>query len=342
MDRRAAISFTALSIALALQACGRAQEQEAPADTTPIVGALEIPISRNHQAPEPTGAARIEISPRELRLDGRPVLTLESGGRVPAAEASGDHVLPKLRDALAAGTPRTRAALWVNATVPYLTLARVLKTLEASNVREVNFAVRRGTTGTETGWMKLTRWRIAPAGSDPVAFTSPARPWSDFVDHWREMYSACRESTAYIDCDGTPLNIAQGGELQVQLWARGQGMKVTFVQTNAPPEEDAPPRPRGPALIEGVRAPPPPRQEEEVDRGPIIREGAFNFRHQDSVAENSALSNTVRPVCGSQVCQAVFEADATTPSMRVLSMLGAFYANGFTEPELAFRLPVER
>jgi biopolymer transport protein ExbD len=331
-----------LSIALALTACGQAQEEEAPVDTTPIVGALEIAIARNNQAPAPTGAALIEISPSELRLDHRQVVALESGGRVPDAQVA-ENVITPLRAGLTTGAARPRAAIWVNASVPYLTLLRVLNTLHASNMREVSFAVRRGTTtGGDTGWMRIARWHVVPAGDAPVTFASPARPWSDFVDHWREMYASCRESTVYIDCDGTPRNIAQGGELQVNLWARGQAMKVTFMQVNAGAEAaegEAPAANTGPALIEGVRAAPPPA---EVDLGPIVTEGAFNFRHQDLVLPESAFSNTVQPVCGTESCQVVIDADATTPSMRVLTMLGAFYANGFTEPEIAFRIPEVR
>lgn len=336
MHRRALqlalLSCAAAAIALA---CGQAEEESAPVDTTPIVGALEIPISRNHDATQPGNAAKIEISPSELRVDSRPVVPLDHG-RVADAEVA-DSVITKLRQQLQ--TPsRPGAVLWVNANVPYVTLAQVMSTLHAASVREASFAVRRGTAGPETGFMRLTRWRVVPAGSEPVQFESPPRPWSAFVDHWREMYTSCRAGQ-YIDCDGTPRNIAQGGNLQVVLWARGQGMKVTFLQVDAPAEGEAPPEPRGPALIEGVRAPPP---AEEVDLGPIISEGAFNWRHQESVTDDSAISATVQPVCGTEACQVVVDADATTPSMRVLSMLGAAFANGFTQPDLAFRMPEQR
>lgn len=326
---------TALSIALALTtfACGEAQEAETPVDTTPVVGALEIPISRNHQAPAPSGAALIELSPSQLRLDHKEVLTLERG-RVADAETV-DHVITKLREALASAPARAQAALWVNANVPYLTLAQVMKTLEAAGVREASFAVRRGTTDAQTGWMKIGRWRVVPEGDDAVAFEGVARPWSSFVEKWREMYTACRASSAYIDCD-SPLAAADGGELQARLWARGQGMKMTFMQVNVSEQDAAPSTRRGPELIEGVQAAPAaaPAQEE-----PKVTEGSFNFRHQDSVAEESAFSNTAQILCGTQSCPVVVDADATTPSMRVLSMLGAFYANGFTEPTLAFRVP---
>lgn len=325
-----------LSIALALVACGQAQTEEAPVDTTPIVGAFEVPISRNHQAPQPNDALLIELSPSELRLDHRPILELEAG-RVPDS-ALDENVIKPLREAIDSAPARRGAALWAHANVPYLTLARVLQTLHGASVREVSFAVRRGTSGADTGWMKISRWRVVPPGDEPVAFESTARPWSAFVEQWGDMYTACRASTAYVDCDGKPGNIAEGGELQVNLWARDQAMQITFLQVNGP-EEEKPHASAGPALIEGVRAPPPAAEE---DKGPLFREGAFTFRHQDSVAAESGFSNTVQPVCGKESCQAVIDADATTPSMRVLSMLGAFYANGFAEPDLAFRLPKMR
>ncbi len=328
--------LSSLGAAVTFVACGQAEEETAPLDTTPIVGVYELAISRNHQAAQPGNAALIELSPSELRLDHAPVIPLDNGR---AAESEiADGAITKLRQGLAANV-RPGATVWVNANVPYATLVQVMSALHAARVREVSFAVRRGTTGTETGFMRLTRWRVVPAGDEPVTFESPARPWSDFVDHWREIYASCREGQ-YIDCDGTPRNIAQGGDLQVVLWARGQGMKVTFMQTNAPAEGEQPAQPTGPALIEGVRRPPP--AAEEVDLGPVISEGAFNFRHQESVAENSKLSAAVQPVCGSTACQVVVDADASTPSMRVLSMIGAAFANGFTEPDLAFRVPSAR
>lgn len=324
--------LASLLTALALSACGSSEEAAPPADTTPVVGALELPISRNHQATAPQNAVRIEVTPDTLRLDSREVLALERG-RVPAAERS-EGVLTRLREALQGAPARSGAALWVNANVPYATLVELLETLAQAGVREVHFAVRRG-AGVETGWMRLARWRVVPAGDAPVTFSGTPVPWSAFASNWRAVYEACRAGQ-YIDCDAMPIQAAEGGNLQVDLWARGQGMKVTFLQVDAPPPA-APAAARGPALIEGVRAAP--RAAAPAEPEPSVAEGAFNFRHPESVATESAISNAVRPVCGTQSCPAVVRADATTPSMRVLSMVGAFQPDGFAEAELAFRVP---
>lgn len=339
MQRRALrlALFATLAAALTCVACGSREEAAAPVDTTPVVGALELPISRNHAGSLPGNAARIEVTPDKLRLDSRDILALERG-RVPEAEV-GAQGITKLRQELSSGS-RSSAALWVNANVPYATLVQILQTLEGASVREVRFAVRRG-AGPETGFMRLGRWRVVPAGDEPVTFSGTPVPWPSFASSWDAVYEACRAGQ-YVDCDSRALHPAPGGDLQVELSARGQAMKVTFYQVNAPPPEQAAATAnRGPALIEGVRAPPP-RAAPAEEAPPPVTEGAFNFRHQEAVAAESAISNAVRPVCGTVTCPTVVRADATTPSMRVLSMIGAFYPNGFSEPDFAFRIPEVR
>ena len=174
---------------------------------------------------------------------------------------------------------------------------------------------------------------MVPEGDEPVQFAAPSPPWSAFTGEWRAVYDACRAG-AYVDCDYVLTNVAEGGLLQTVLWARGQAMKVTFRQVAAP-DAGTPAQAGGPALIEGVRAAP----RQDVPETPPATEAAFTFRHQESVAAESAISNATRPVCSTQSCEAVIEADATTPSMRVLSMIGAVFPNGYAAPELAFRLP---
>jgi biopolymer transport protein ExbD len=336
MQRRVLLFALLSSLAAfaVLVACG--QEQPAPTQAAPIVSAVNLPISRNHLAPEPSNSVRIETTAEELRLNGEKVLDL-TGGRVADAEL-GDNVITKLRTRIGSAPARGSAALWINATTPYATLAQVLKTVEAAGLREINFAVRRGMNN-EIGWMKLTRWRVAPAGEDFVQFTERPLPWTAFTEHWHDCYEACREAGVerYINCDATLTRVAEGGNLQVQLWTRGTGMKVTFLRV-PPPEEPA---------AEGE--PPPPPQQEKAYRPPPggfalppATEGAFNFRQQEAVDDESAIGETVRPVCGAQSCQVVVEADATGASMRVLSLIGAAFPNGFSEPEIAFRLPAGR
>jgi biopolymer transport protein ExbD len=327
---RQALLPTLLPLVLAA-ACG--EDPPPPVDMTPIVGALELPISRNNDATRPAGAAQVEIAMGELRVDGTKVIDLDpQQGRVPAAELS-DHQIPKLRDRLRSPA-RQAAALYVNATVAYATLSEVLGTLHASGIREVYLAVRRDPNGA-TGWMRLSRWEVLPHSEDPVRFSGgTAPPWSAFTEQWRAIYEACRAGQ-YIDCDGTATNIAQGGELQMMLWTREQGMKVTFMQVNAP-DAGVPAPGGGPELIDGVRRPA--RGEEEEEQGPPATEASFTFRQQEAVDAESAISAISRPVCSTQACQLVVQTDATAPSMRVISLLGAVYENGFQEPQVAFRL----
>lgn len=331
--RTLGLTLVSLLAATAFAACGEETEEE-PLDTTPIVGLYELPISRNNQGSEPSNAARIEISPTELRLNHRPVLELTSG-RLPEGELA-DHVITKLRQELTAQPARGSAALEVHANVPYQTLVTTLNTVHAVGLREVHIAVRTLGESPSKGWMPLTNWRVIPNDQQPAEFSGRAVPWSAFTEHWREVYDACRAGQ-YIDCDGPYASVAEGGDLGMTLWTRGQGMKVTFRQTNAP-EPEAEGGGGGPALIEGIAPAPAAPAEGEEEPDPAT-EGAFTVRHQESVDPESALSALVQPVCGNQGCQAVVEADATGQSMRVISMIGAVFPNGFTAPELAFRLP---
>jgi hypothetical protein len=131
----------------------------------------------------------------------------------------------------------------------------------------------------------------------------------------------------------------------MELWTRGQGMKVTFSQVNPPePEEgEGGGGGGGVALIEGIApAGGGGGGDDEEEEGEPATTGAFNLRHQEATeADESAISNTVAPVCANQACQGIVVADATGQSMRVISMLGAVYANGFAPGEVAFRLPEE-
>ena len=121
------------------------------------------------------------------------------------------------------------------------------------------------------------------------------------------------------------------------MWTRGQGMRVTFQQANVEIEEEEPARRAGPALIEGVAAAP--AEPEEQPQGEPRRSGAFTLRHQDATTEQSALSAIANPVCGAESCQTLVHTDPDTPMMRVVSLIGAFFPNGASQPELRFRLP---
>src|SRR3954452_10801731 len=75
------------------------ESTETKTEAAPIVGVLELPIVQRNGGNPMATAAKVEISPSELRVDGEPVLTLQNG-KVPPAEAVG-YVLPKLKLKLA-------------------------------------------------------------------------------------------------------------------------------------------------------------------------------------------------------------------------------------------------
>jgi biopolymer transport protein ExbD len=325
-----AMSRSIVIAGLFVAACG-AREAEVAADTTPIVGAMELPISLSNQAAAPTSAVRIEISPTELRVDGTKVDDLVNGRLSTTAYAN--NVITHMRTAIRPG--QARASIRMHSVVAYQTLVLVLSTLEQAGMHEVSFQVRRdGATPTEA-WMRLPRFRVAPPTGD-VTYTTAPLPWSTFVEKWGEVYDACRAGH-YVDCDNTAINPATGGNLQLKLWTRGQGMIVTFERYGEAAPEEQPAAPAGPELIEGIRAAP--RAQPEVELGPPATEGTFTVYMQEATQSPSSISNLVRPVCGQHNCQAVIECDSRTPSMRVISLIGAAFSNGSAEPELVFRLP---
>ncbi|MGE0786076.1 MAG: ExbD/TolR family protein [Sandaracinaceae bacterium] len=337
MNRRA-LTFAALSataLSLTFVACGQSNDEETEAiDETPIVGLYEIPISRSNQATAPTSAAHLDISPTLMRLDGVEVLTMERG-RPADAEVS-DHIITKLRQRLTSGAPRERVALRMDANTPYLTFVEVLNTLKSANQHRVLLAVRTPGESPREAWMALPRYQVLAEDAE-VTWNIPAVPWSAFTEHWEEVYNLCREGQ-YIDCDGPYARTAEGGELAMELWTRGQGMKVTWTQINGPEQPAGGGGGGGVALIEGVQHAPAAANPDE-GLSPPATTGAFTVRHQESTSETSALSSFSQLVCGNRACQATVVTDATTPMMRPVSMIGAVFANGFTEPELVFRIP---
>jgi len=335
MERRLLVLalVSCLSAPALLTACG-GEEEEAEVDTTPHVGLFEIPISLNNQASEPSDVVRIEVSPTEMRLNYEPLLELERG-RPGEAEVN-DHVITQLRAGIQEGAARRRVSIRMHANVPYVTLIDVLNTLQSANLHEVYVAVRTPAETPAEAWTQLPHWQVV-ASDDDVSFEGEAPRWDAFVEQWDAVYQACRAGQ-YVDCDGAYSNTAAGGDLDMELWTRGQGMKVTFTQGANAPEPEPTGTGGGVAMIEGIAAPP--AAVAAADEGTPATTGAFTLRHQEATsADGSALSAMVAPVCADHQCRATFVTDATTASMRVISMLGAVFPNGTERPQVAFVIP---
>ncbi|MEM9073860.1 MAG: hypothetical protein AAGE52_35540 [Myxococcota bacterium] len=314
---------------LCVLGCEETEEVEAEPET-PGVGVMELPISFRHDGSGPPSPMNIEVTPSELRVDGTSVVGLE-GGRVPDAERAG-NLITKLATNIRTGPARRAASMRVHASTPYLTTALIFSTLKEANIHEAAFEVRQG-SGTEVGYLKLARFDVREETEEWATFpASHQRNWDELAPHWEAMTTACRENHS-VDCAYKPENIAEGGQLQLTLFARGNAVKIEMNRFGG--EDPEPAGNNGPALIEGI-APAPAAQEEEA---PPATDAVFTWRFQATTSEPSPVSNTLRELCGAQGCGAVVTAEGQTSTMRIVSFLGAAFPNGSPAPQIMFQIP---
>ena len=307
------------------------EEEEVPAESSdPVVGIMELPISLRHQPNAPSNAIQIEIAPDRLRVGGTTLLEL-SAGQVPAAEVSADRIT-KLETAIAAAPASGSAVIRAHANTPYLTTTRILNTLKAASVREVAFEVRAG-PGSQTGFLVVPRFDVRAETDDFHTFESAGqRQWADFTQGWEEAYAGCRRDH-YVDCSFKPRNIAEGGKLQIILFARGQAVKVDLAQFDAP--EPEPTNTAQADMLDGIAAAPAAAEEE----APPATTAAFTWRFRAATDELSPVSAMMRPLCGARPCGAVVTAEGLTMTMTIVSLIGSAFPNGAQPPELMFQIP---
>lgn len=315
-----------------LPACGEEPEEVAE-PTGPVVGDLSLPLSLRLES-EPRDSYRFEVSPTELRLDGELVMALDRGD-VPEAERSGD-VLPKLAEALSGGTARRLASLRMHVNVPWLTTTLILNTLKQANVHEAGFVIRQS-PDSNVGFLRLARFEVRPQSDEPAEFPpTHQRQWNELAPIWEQMQTSCREGNS-VDCDYKPTNIAEDGNMQILLFARGQALKVQLDRFGIEEEEAPAAGGGGGGLIEGVAPPPPPAGEEE--QVPPATTAAFTWRFQGATGTPSPISNTLRPLCGAQPCGVILEAEEATPTMRMVTFLGAVFPTGTDAPQVVVQIP---
>jgi hypothetical protein len=308
-----------------LAACGGADEVKP--DQKPIIGLLELPISHRAGGSEPADPTRVEIGVSEIRIDGETVLPLENG-KVPAAEKQGDQ-LPKLKSKL--GQKRA-LSISVHAAAPYETLERVMSTAFSAGAKEVGFKVRKPGSNTDSGFLNIKDNRIVESPDDLKFTESELLPWDTFVAAWDSSLEACKMSSRG-DCGYAPLAKAQGGKLDMMLRSRGVGLALRFRQTGVvePTAEEKKPAPRA-EMLEGLA---PQAVAEEKPPEPST-EHVFTLRADQATVSPSPISGIVKPVCSGQACAATVDAEGTSSSGRVISLIGAAFPDGTPEPKLAW------
>jgi biopolymer transport protein ExbD len=342
----------AAGIASGFAGCGGDKAKEAPPPSGPIVSVLELPVSLRSGGKPAADAANLEVSPNEIHLGGQSVLTL-SGGAVQPADRQGDQ-LPKLAQALAAG-PHGTVSVAVASGVPYETVALVLGTAKAAGAGQVALQVR-APGGSNPGYSLLDAYEVQPKTTTDQGASFAGlkpRPWSDFADQWDAVSGGCRSSQSG-SCAFKPEKIATGGELKIVLHAAGQGVNVEFFRIGPAPEEApaAEPETKGKGgkakkaskkkgkkveLIDGVQKPK--DVVAEVENAAPATEALFQFRAQEAVSTPSAITDTIKPVCGSAACGVVVQAEKATLFVRVISLLGAAFPDGTPAPHVRFELP---
>jgi hypothetical protein len=253
--------------------------------------------------------------------------------------------------------PHAAITLAVASGVPYETVVLALATAKAAGVGKVAFQVR-APSGTTAGHLIVESFDVKPkTKSDTnVSFAglSP-RPWSDFSSQWEAVQGACRASQTG-SCAYKPEKVAEGGELKIVLHAAGQGVNVEYFRIGPPPEAEAAPEPEAAKGAKGAKKKKPAKKKgkkaelidgvqaskdvaEELENAPPATEAMFQFRAQEAVANPSAITGSVKPVCGSAACGVVVQSEKSTAFVRPISLIGAAFPDGTTAPHVVFETP---
>ncbi len=341
------VTLTALSAVAGLGCSDSEAEAAAKAEAlshsvSRPLGDHDLPVSLRMFDSAPTGAANIEATDAELRLDGTAVVTLDRG-RVAAADRAGD-IIPKLEARLRSPV-KSAIAMRLQANLPYETAALVLATAKKSGIHNAAFAVREVGGSQKTGWLVANGFSLASKAEQLPEIAGAKFPeWSTFADKWQETFDGCR-TAATGNCAYLPGNIAEGGTLRMELMTSGRGINVNYFRRGLTQEQEV--------VEEKHRVDILNRKKEDFLQGRITHDemvealllghpstyALFQFRYQEALKNPSALSKTVSPMCQSQRCAVVLTADSVSSVLHVISMLGASFPDGSTSPALAFELP---
>ena len=336
-------AIACVCVALALAACGDKAEEQAGPPPGPGLGVLELPVSLRSKDAAPGDARKVEIGIADLRVDDKVLFTLENG-RIPAAERK-DGVVPKLAAALQSPA-RAKLALHLHSSLPYESAALVLNTAAAAGMHQLTLQVRAPGATTQTGWLAVNAFQTTPRTDDEVPFKAvDPRKWDEFTAAWQTIHDACRAAQSG-SCAYVQNNVAKGGNLKIVLHASGQGVNVNFFRAGLSPEELAAEEAQRKSelatkkedFVQG-RGVSKTDLEAELLEGDPANEALFQFRAKEALELPSPVSEVMQPLCGGKACGAVVSADENTLMVRVVSLIGAAFADGSAPPTLAFELP---
>jgi hypothetical protein len=233
----------------------------------------------------------------------------------------------------------------LEAIIPYETVALVLNTAKQVGVMNAAFQVREVGNTTRTGWLNVDSYVMSSRADDvPPIQTVNAKSWDAFTAKWKDVTSACR-TAASGNCAYADTNFAKGGTLKIELHTSGRGLNINFFRrglTPAQEHEEEVKRKKDLAkkkesFLQGHIS-----HEEMVEYlllGDPSTQALFQFRYQEALAAPSALSQTIAPVCGQDRCGVLIAADKISPMVRMITLMGAAFPDGSTQPAYAFEMP---
>ena len=171
---------------------------------------------------------------RLLVKDGHDVVPLTRGA-LPAG--TGDAAkLPALAAAIPSG--RTEAHLRMHAATKFATLLSVIATLRDKGIERIGFDVRTDSMGENVGVLVPLSIDARPATSEHFAFPEPfGRGWDALTEAWDDAYVACSGSPGSFDCSPVTQNVAYGGDGEIALFRRGNGVILDFHRFNVGAQE---------------------------------------------------------------------------------------------------------
>lgn len=314
------------AVVTSMTGCDEGETTPSSQEATPLLGALELPVSLRRTDKAAPGAVLIEVSPSELRAAGESIVVLEAG-IAPTSALEGPEI--KALKRLVKG--QKAIALELHAATPYRTIAQVLTTASTAGIAQVSFKVRGNGAPDQQGYVSaaFTVGKKAKddAAEDPAADSK--RTWDDFVAAWEAVEAGCREAMSG-DCAYKPTNVAAGGGLKLVLYAAGDGVNVNYYRVGEAPAAVAP------KDSDGADKGQPTAAEAELEVPATT--ASYQFRAREAVTAPSPVSATVAPLCGKNPCRVVVRAQAKTMAARVLSLIGAAFPDGGAAPEIHFEI----
>ncbi len=317
-----------LVVALACAACSGSTE-EAPALPPPDerVRDIDLPLSRRANDRAGDDAVPVLIAIDAIAIGGTEVATLTRGALTPAPRA------PTPVAALTAAVPagKTEARIRMHQATHLATLLTVVASLREKGIERFAFDVRRDALASATGAFVVERLEARAPSTEPHRFDPPyARAWDTVTEVWDDAYVACSTSEGSFDCSPVPPQIAFGGDVDIAIFRRQNGVILDFRRFGMGNDVTA----REAFLAqqntrtEGTR-----NRDADREAIPPATLASFGFRWASLSADPEApIAKVMRELTRNEPVGVRVSADPTSEAGAIVTLLGAAFPEGVRAP----------